>query len=92
MLTEAQMCLRVDVQRALARLDPEDRLVVKTTLISGWTLDELSSVMGCSRDHCHWVSKRAVATLRRHLRPYQGKTTASLRQCSRRKNVRRKLR
>ena len=71
MFTEAQMCLRVDVQKALAGLSEEERQVVWGTVVGGMTLDELGAALGCSRDRCFRASKRAVASLHRRLRPYR---------------------
>lgn len=82
MLTESQMCLRVDVQRALECLAEEERFLLWATLELECTLDDVGRALGCSRDRCFRVLNRAMAHLRRKLRCYAtqaGKTEARYR-------------
>ena len=71
-LTEAQICLRVDVQDALAQLEFEERTVLWLAGVCGWSMGEVGEMFGWSDDRCQRMWKRARAVLRDHLWMYRG--------------------
>jgi DNA-directed RNA polymerase specialized sigma24 family protein len=70
-LTEAQICLRVDVQEALAQLGFEERTVLWLAGVCGWTMDEVGEMLGWSDDRCQRTWQRARTALRERLSVYR---------------------
>jgi DNA-directed RNA polymerase specialized sigma24 family protein len=69
-LTEAEMCLRVDVYRAIGRLNPRQRTIVLLVVVFDLTVREAAQVVGVSRSYCHCLLRRALARLRVLLRSH----------------------
>jgi len=50
LLTEAQMCLRMDVRRALHRLAEDRRSIVWLIAVEDFSVEEVAEMRGCSHD------------------------------------------
>jgi DNA-directed RNA polymerase specialized sigma24 family protein len=71
-LTEAEMCLRVDLGRALGQLTDKERQAVVLIGVFGLTVREAAAVIGTSRMGCHRAFSRAADQLREALRVHRG--------------------
>jgi RNA polymerase sigma factor (sigma-70 family) len=63
------MCLRVDVQRALARLSERQRRVVVLIGVGDLSVRDAAEMMGIDRNACHRLYARTRRLLRNRLRP-----------------------
>jgi DNA-directed RNA polymerase specialized sigma24 family protein len=70
MFTEDHMCLRVDVQRAVHCLPPDQRDSVLLVLMEELTEDEAAEMLGVSRRMIQRRVWRAAKALRYRLLPY----------------------
>jgi len=70
MFTEANMCLRVDVQTAVHTLPGDQRDSVLLVLVHGLTVREAAAVLGTSRNSLHRSLELGVRRLRHRLRLY----------------------
>jgi len=69
-LTQAQLHLRIDVHRALAKLRARDRAVIRHLAMHDGNLREVATAFGCSL-HTAWrISVRARKQLRYLLHQY----------------------
>jgi len=68
LLTESQMCLRVDVQRALAELSEPQRRVMVLMAMEGLSVRDAAGMMGLERCTCHRLYRRTKMLLRHRLR------------------------
>ena len=73
-MTERQMCLRVDVQRALARLSQKQRRAVLVMGVLGFTGTEYGRINGTKERAAQEILQRGYAVLRHFLCPYKGGT------------------
>jgi DNA-directed RNA polymerase specialized sigma24 family protein len=69
-MTEAQMCLRVDVQRAVRSLPCDQRSSVLLVLVEGLTVREAAAVMGMAPKSLHNVYRRGLRRLRHRLQAW----------------------
>ena len=69
MLTEAQMCLRMDVQRALDRLGQRQRQVLLLIAVEGLSVRDTALITGMDRNACYRLFRRTRKLLRHRLRP-----------------------
>ena len=74
-MTEAEMCLRVDLGRALGQLAEEERQAVVLIGVFGLTVREAAAVVGTSRMGCHRAFRRAAHQLRKALRTHRGRSS-----------------
>ena len=68
MLTEAQMCLRVDVQRALRQFSEAQRQALMLIAVEGMSIRDAAHLMGMDRNTCFRLYRRARRLLRHRLR------------------------
>ncbi len=71
-LTENEMCLRVDMRRALLRLNSLERQVVVLISLGDLSIREAARMVTMSRTGCHRLYGLALEKLRRHLACYLG--------------------
>ncbi len=69
-MTERQICLRLDVRRALDRLSAKQRRAVLAMALLGLTGAEYARVAGITQGTAWENLRRATFNLRRFLRPY----------------------
>ena len=70
-MTEHQICLRVDVRRALGELTEKQRHAVLAMGVLGLTQEEYARAVGISRQMAQKSFRRAGCILRRFLCPYE---------------------
>ncbi len=77
-MTEAEMCLRVDLYRALGRLSPQERQVVLLMAVFGLSQEETARVLRMSRWRCCRLFRETISALRVALAlPGPGRTKES---------------
>ena len=67
MLTEEQMCLRVDVRQAFAALGPEKRRVMMMITVGGYMPEEVARATGMSERTVRRRYKAALRAMRERL-------------------------
>jgi DNA-directed RNA polymerase specialized sigma24 family protein len=67
MLTENQMCLRIDVERAIRSLPEDERVIVDLMMTQGLTAREAARALGMPTMSLHYRYRRAVHRLRYRL-------------------------
>jgi len=70
MLTESQMCLRVDVERALHSLPADEQTAVLLLVTMELTTREAAALLGLPTMSLHDRYRRAVGRLRHRLRAH----------------------
>lgn len=70
MLTEAQMCLRVDVQRAVRSLPTAERRVIHLMLVEGFSARETAAALDLPVGSVLRLCRRGGRRLQRQLRVY----------------------
>jgi DNA-directed RNA polymerase specialized sigma24 family protein len=69
-MTESQICLRMDVRRAVRSLPCDQRSSVVLLLVEGLTVREAAAVMGMAPKSLHNVYRRGLSKLRHRLRAH----------------------